>query len=150
MLETGDLVLLAHSGQPGKVALVAEHIVDVAQQPQATPIFVLADAFGDRCPVRTTELAPDTLLDVDGVLVPVAALVNGISVLRFGAVQSARYVALETEDHGIVTVNGLGVATFLASDRACRPVADARGISRARAVVDARVGLFSDADRARR
>ncbi len=123
---------------------MTEIVVDLVRHPEAAPVLILEGALAEHSPARTAELAPDTLLDFRDALIPARALVNGVSVVRLGAVGRVRYLQLETSEHEINVVDGMRVASLLTSTAPCRPVGNAAAEARAWSQVSQRTGILHE------
>lgn len=123
---------------------MTEIVVDLVRHPEAAPVLILEGALAEHSPARTAELAPDTLLDFRDALIPARALVNGVSVLRLGAVGQVRYLQLETSEHEINVVDGVRVASLLTSTAPCRRVCNAVAEARAWSQVSQRTGILHE------
>lgn len=142
----GDVVMLMCRPRPAKILRVTEMVVDLARHSEAAPVMIMEGAIADGSPARTCEVAPDTLLEFRDVLIPAHALVNGVSVVRVAATGRVRYLQLETAEHEIAVVDGLRVASLLASTAPCRPIGSTLAIARAWTQVSQRVGHMQESD----
>ena len=79
---------------------------------KADPVRVLAGAFGTGLPARDLVLSPEHALFLDAHLVPVRALVDGVSVIR-EAWESVTYHHVELERHGVLLAEGLPAESYL-------------------------------------
>jgi len=105
--------------QPGArvVSLLHRKLLPVAwigfrRVRNAWPVRVAAGAFGPGQPRRALRLSPDHAVFVDGVLVPVRYLVNGVSIVQehYGMVT---YYHVELAEHGVLLAEGLPAESYL-------------------------------------
>lgn len=76
------------------------------------PIRVAADAFGPDIPMRDLFLSPDHAVFLDGVLIPIRHLVNGITIIQ----QPRQYVTywhVELPVHEVIYAEGLATESYL-------------------------------------
>jgi hypothetical protein len=78
----------------------------------ASPVRILAHAFGTGRPARDLWLSPDHAVFVNGALIPIPHLVNGTTI-RPGAVDQVAYYHIELAGHDIVFAEGLAVESYL-------------------------------------
>lgn len=119
----GDSLKLARGGAAA-VVWVGRRLVDCRQHPQphtVRPVRVRAGAFADGVPARDLLLSPDHAVFFEGVLIPVALLINGGSVVQ-EAFESVEYFHVELPLHDAVLAEGLAVESFL--DGAARDAFD--------------------------
>jgi len=74
--------------------------------PDAAPVLIRREALMKGAPIRDTAVAPSAMLVLDGVTVPVAALVNGRSILREAAGPVGLYHAVYLAEPGQLIVDG--------------------------------------------
>ncbi len=77
------------------------------------PVRVVAGAFAAGVPHRDLLLSPDHAVFVDGVLMQVQSLVNGVSIRREAAAGRVRYFHVELERHAILLAEGLPAESYL-------------------------------------
>lgn len=116
-LRIGDMVLTASGRQRpvrwiGRRAYAAE---TVAAQPQLRPVRIAAGALGHGLPRRDLYLSPLHALLLDGVLVPAAALVNGVGITR-AAPAAVSYVHVELDSGDVILAEGAASETFVDCD----------------------------------
>ncbi len=87
----------------------------VRAQSQLRPVRVAAGALGDGSPRRDLYLSPLHALLLDGVLVPAAALVNGVTITR-APVAAVSYVHIELDSADIILAEGAATETFVDCD----------------------------------
>ena len=114
-LAAGDLVTTT-DGQHRAVRWVGHRAVATrfADKLKAMPVRIKAGALGDSLPVRDLMVSPCHALLVDGVLIQAAALVNGTSIVRVGAMpETFTYYHIELADHSLVLAEGVAAETFV-------------------------------------
>jgi len=109
-VEVGDRILTVEGGY-GSVRHVGRREIDCARHSKPKrvwPIRVLANAIAPGTPARDLYLSPDHAVYLDGILVPIKRLANGVSVrqIHTGRVE---YYFLELDNHDILLANGLPV-----------------------------------------
>lgn len=93
------------------------------------PVLFMAGSLGDNLPVRELRVSPQHAMLVDGVMVPAAALVNGVSIVRDTVVADVEYFHIETAGHDVVFAEGAPAETFIdANSRAMFDNADEYGL----------------------
>jgi hypothetical protein len=117
-LRVGDTVVCLEAGQRvlRPVRWIGQRHVDLTAHPQpdqAAPIRVRRDAFAEAMPHRDLVLSPDHCLFVDGALIPVRLLVNGMTVLQDRQAQSVQYWHVELDRHGVLLAEGLPAESYL-------------------------------------
>src|SRR5271165_1638577 len=80
------------------------------------PIVVRAGALASEIPVRDLWLSPGHALLLDGVLVPVEHLVNGLTILQAGPVDEVEYFHLEFEAHELILAEGAPAESYVECD----------------------------------
>jgi collagen type I alpha len=113
-LRVGDRVqVLDGSSQP--VIWLGHRTVDCARHPQPRkvwPVRVAAGAFGPDQPRRDLLLSPDHALLVDGVLIPVKYLLNGVTIAQVPVLE-VTYHHVELARHAILLAEGLPAESYL-------------------------------------
>jgi autotransporter passenger strand-loop-strand repeat protein len=113
-LAPGDLVH-AQNGRLAPVRWVGRRDVDCRRHPwpeRVMPVRIAVDAFGRGQPRRPLLLSPDHAVFVDGVLVPVRYLVNGMTVAQVPVARIA-YLHVELDRHDVILAEGLPAESFL-------------------------------------
>jgi hypothetical protein len=111
----GDRVPCQLSGRTRRVRWVGRRTVDVAAHPRpwdVAPVRVRAHAFAPGQPRRDLLLSPDHAVLVDGALIPVRYLVNGVTVAREPA-DSVTYLHIELDTHDVLLAEGMPCESFL-------------------------------------
>lgn len=114
-LAQGDIAILV-DGRTAPVIFVGHRRLDLTQHPRlhtVRPIRVLAGALADGIPQRDLLLSPDHALHLNGVLVPVKDLVDGVFIKQDSSFRSVRYFHVELENHGIIFAEGAAAESFL-------------------------------------
>ncbi|MGI4794583.1 MAG: Hint domain-containing protein [Janthinobacterium lividum] len=113
-LRVGDQVCTASGGlQP--VRWLGHRRVDCRRHPtpeQVRPVRVRAHSFGEGLPARDLVLSPEHALFLDGHLVPVHALVDGVSVVQ-EAWERVTYHHVELDRHDVLLAEGLAAESYL-------------------------------------
>ncbi len=113
-LEVGDLVVNPW-GETLPIVWLGHRRVDCRRHrapADVLPVLVRTDAFAAGQPLRDLVLSPDHAVFVDGDLIPVRYLVNGISVVRL-EVAEVEYWHVELERHDVLLAEGLPVESYL-------------------------------------
>ncbi|MFC0411039.1 Hint domain-containing protein [Roseomonas elaeocarpi] len=113
-LREGDLVV-THDGALRPVTWIGHRRVDPARMPRpedACPTRIRAHAFGEGLPHRDLRLSPNHSVFVDGALVPIRHLVNGVTILREPALP-VTYYHVELPEHAILLAEGLPAESYL-------------------------------------
>lgn len=117
-LQIGDLVAtLDGSAQP--VKWIGHRTYEAAfggAEPFVRPVLFRAGALGPNLPARDLRVSPQHAMLVDGVLVPAAALVNDVSIVRDTVVADVAYFHIELANHEIVFAEGAPAETFVDHD----------------------------------
>jgi autotransporter passenger strand-loop-strand repeat protein len=115
-LSEGDLVRTA-AGAARPVVWIGHRTIDCARHPaprMVWPVRVAKGAFADAQPCRDLYLSPDHAVFVDGLLVPIRQLLNGVSIAQI-AVDTVAYFHVELETHDVLLAEGLPAETYLDS-----------------------------------
>ncbi|WP_174502692.1 Hint domain-containing protein [Acidiphilium sp. C61] len=76
------------------------------------PVLIEKDAFGSGQPCRDLYLSPDHAIWIDGYLIEIKKLINGLSI-RQVSVPSVTYHHIELENHDVILAEMLPVETYL-------------------------------------
>jgi hypothetical protein len=76
------------------------------------PVRVSAGAFGERQPSRDLWLSPGHCVAVDGALIPIRFLINGLSVAQVET-EKVEYWHVELDEHDVVIAEGLPAESYL-------------------------------------
>lgn len=113
-LREGDLVLTG-SGAAVPIIWIGQRDVDLRRHPapeRVCPVRIAAHAFGPGLPARDLILSPDHAIFIDGALIPVAHLIDGVSIVQERP-DRAHYFHVELPRHDIVLAEGLATESFL-------------------------------------
>ena len=105
-LRAGDVAIMA-TGGTAPIAWVGHRRVC-----NADPVRVVAGAFGPGLPARDLVLSPEHALFLDGHLIPVHVLVDGVSVVQ-EAWERVTYHHVELNRHGVLLAEGLPAESYL-------------------------------------
>ena len=110
----GDPVVTAF-GQTRPVRWLGWRTLDLAGATghEAWPVLIAPHAFGPGRPARALRLSPNHCLFLEGVLIPVTALVNGVTITRERGAKAASYYHLELDRHDILLADGLACESYL-------------------------------------
>jgi hypothetical protein len=118
-LRVGDAVL-TYTGLRRQVKWIGQrayNLATLAGNPHLRPVLFHAGSLGPGLPRVDLRLAPMHMLLVDddagaAALVPAAALVNGVSILREPVSRPVAYLHVELNSHDILLAEGAAVETF--------------------------------------
>ncbi len=114
-LRDGDLVL-THSGKARPVVWIGHTQLDFRRHPRpetVRPIRIAPHTFGRGLPARPLVLSPGHALFLDGVLVDVEKLINGVTIAQDRAVVSATYFHVELDEHDVLIAEGMPAESYL-------------------------------------
>ncbi|ARW09793.1 hypothetical protein NBRC3299_0494 [Acetobacter pasteurianus NBRC 3299] len=77
------------------------------------PVRILKDAIADGVPFKDMLITPEHCLFLEGCFVPARMLVNGQSIFYDQSFTSYDYYHVETEDHAIITADGVLTESYL-------------------------------------
>ena len=113
-LRIGDLAVTADGGlRP--IVWIGHRRLDVLRHPDplaVRPVRVSANAFGDGLPHRDLWLSPGHNVAWEGALMPISALINGVSVAQLER-DHVEYWHVELDRHDIVVAEGLPAESYL-------------------------------------
>jgi hypothetical protein len=113
-LREGDTVVTA-SGEAQPVIWIGHRRVAPRRHPRPRdmqPVRIRASAFADCIPARDVRLSPDHAVLINGWLIPVRLLVNGVSVVHED-VAAVTYWHVELPRHDVLLAEGLPCESFL-------------------------------------
>jgi hypothetical protein len=113
-LRIGAHAVLA-DGETAPVIWIGHRDVDFANEPdprEGRPVRVRADAFGPGSPLCDLYLSPDHAVFVDGVLIPVKYLIDGIAIAPAPR-DSVTWWHVELSRHAVLLAEGLPCESFL-------------------------------------
>ena len=105
-LQAGDTAILA-AGGTAPIVWIGHR-----RARRADPVRVVTGAFGPGLPARDLVLSPEHALFLDDHLVPVQALVDGVSVIR-EAWERVTYHHVELDRHGVLLAKGVPAESYL-------------------------------------
>jgi len=114
-LQGGDLVTTL-DGSAKKVKWIGHRSYEAefgAGEAFVRPVLIRAGALGNGLPTRDLKVSPQHAMLIDGVMVPAAALVNGVSILRDETVTDVTYFHIEMEGHEAIFAEGAASETFV-------------------------------------
>jgi hypothetical protein len=85
----------------------------IAAGAQLCPVLIRKDALAPGKPDRDLYVSPMHSLFIDEVLIPAAALINGVTVLRHDRSAPVEYIHIELADHDVVLAEGQPAETFI-------------------------------------
>jgi phospholipase/lecithinase/hemolysin len=113
-LRVGDRVASAFGGVV-PVIWIGHRRLDCRRHPRAHeiwPVRIAAHALGTGRPCRDLWLSPDHAVHVDGVLIPIRTLINGVTVVQ-EPIDSVTYFHLELPQHDVIFAAGLPAESYL-------------------------------------
>ena len=114
-LAIGQTVLTA-SGAAMPVRWIGYRRLDVTRHPDPVlvrPIRIAPDAIAPGMPARDVVLSPDHALALDGWLIPVRLLANGMTIREDESCQAVTYYHVELDRHDVLLSDGLAVESYL-------------------------------------
>ena len=113
-LREGDLVLTAR-GRLAPVRWLGHRRTALRHHPRphdVMPVRVRAGTFGEALPARDLVLSPDHAVFLDGRLVPIRYLINGVSIVQETR-EAIVYWHLELDRHDVILAEGMACETYL-------------------------------------
>jgi hypothetical protein len=113
-LREGDLALTA-SGAARPIRRIGHRRLDLSRHPrpaEVRPVRVARGAFDDGLPLRDLWLSPGHNIAWDGALIPISALLNGVSVAQV-ARDRVEYWHVELNAHDVILAEGLPAESYL-------------------------------------
>ena len=117
-LRAGDLVRVL-DGSARAVKWVGHRTYEAefgASEAFVRPVVIRAGALGRGLPTRDLRVSPQHGMLIDGAMVPAAALVNGVSILRDETPGDVTYFHVELEGHEAIFAEGAASETFVDHD----------------------------------
>lgn len=117
-LRIGDLVRVL-DGSTRAVKWVGHRTYEAefgASEAFVRPVVIRAGALGRGLPTRDLRVSPQHGMLIDGAMVPAAALVNGVSILRDETPGDVTYFHVELEGHEAIFAEGAASETFVDHD----------------------------------
>ncbi len=114
-LQIGDLVTTA-SGESKPVKWIGRRSYSadtVAEFSNLRPVLIRKNALAPGLPQRDLMVSPMHALYIDGVFIPAAVLVNGVSILRREMAGAADYIHIELDAHDVIFAEGAPAETFV-------------------------------------
>ncbi len=113
-LAVGDTIR-AHFAGAARVAWIGHRRVDCRRHPkpkEVWPIRIAADAFASGQPHSDLWLSADHAVFVDGTLIPVRRLINGMTIVQ-APQDHITYWHVELEQHDVILAEGLACESYL-------------------------------------
>ena len=113
-LRAGDLVW-TQAGRLAPVRWLGHRRIDCRRHPrpgQVLPVRIAADAFAPGVPARPLLLSPDHAVFLEGVLIPVRALLNGGSIAQLDEAEIC-YWHVQLDRHDILLAEGVPAESYL-------------------------------------
>jgi len=117
-LQAGDLVITL-DGTAKPVKWIGHRSYEAefgATEAFVRPVVFKAGSLGAGLPVRDLKVSPQHAMLIDGVMVPAAALVNGVSIVRDESRSDVTYFHIEMDGHEAVFAEGAASETFVDHD----------------------------------
>jgi len=114
-LAVGDEAMTLVGGRFARITWIGKRVLDtaLARTPaDVWPLRVRAGAFGEGMPARDLYLSPDHSVHVNGTLIPVRYLENGITVAR-APMRHVAYYHVELERHDVLVAEGMAAESYL-------------------------------------
>lgn len=83
---------------------------------EVLPIRIRRAALGDDVPARDLWVSPEHAMFINGMLIPAALLVNGVSIVQEESVDELTYFHLEFDAHTIIYAEGAPTESFVDDD----------------------------------
>ncbi|UFN47300.1 Hint domain-containing protein [Roseomonas sp. OT10] len=117
-IEPGDILPTVSGLRAGygRVRWVGWRQVDLQRHPQpekVQPVRVRAGALGENQPVRDLLLSPDHALWLEGALIPVKLLIDGVGVVQESGWPRVTYFHVELEAHDAILAEGVPAESYL-------------------------------------
>jgi len=114
-LQIGDLVTTS-DGTAKAIKWIGHRTYEAefgAAEAFVRPVLFRAGSLGGGLPARDLRVSPQHGMLIDGVMVPAAALVNGVSIVRDATVQDTQYFHIELEGREAILSEGVPSETFI-------------------------------------
>ncbi len=114
-LRIGDLVSTLSAG-PRRVRWIGSRSYAgrfAAGNPDVLPVRFRAGALGPETPRRDLLVSPRHAMLIDGMLIPAATLINGLSILQDEAPAQVDYLHLELDSHDVILAEGAPSESFV-------------------------------------
>lgn len=114
-LQAGDLVTTL-DGSAKKVKWIGHRTYEAefgASEAFVRPVLFRAGSLGGGLPTRDLRVSPQHGMLIDGAMVPAAALVNGVSIVRDTTVADVSYFHVEMDGHEAIFAEGAASETFV-------------------------------------
>ncbi len=117
-LRIGDLVSTLSAG-PRRVRWIGTRSYAgrfAASNPDVLPVRFRAGALGTDTPRRDLLVSPRHAMLIDGMLIPAATLINGVSILQDDVPAQVDYLHLELDSHDVILAEGAPSESFVDDD----------------------------------
>jgi hypothetical protein len=106
--------VITTNGQRRPVRWIGWRTLDLGPDAARTarPVLISPHAFGPGRPHKMLRLSPSHCIHINGVLIPVALLVNNATIRHETAAQAATYFHIELDRHDIVLAEGLACESY--------------------------------------
>jgi hypothetical protein len=111
-----DNFVISPTGSVSKIIWLGSFGIDLKASPDRehlSPIRIRRDALQDGAPRRDLLLSRHHGLFMDGVIIPVGLLVNGLSIVRDDTIDAITYWHIELPQHGFVLAEGAPAESYL-------------------------------------
>jgi autotransporter passenger strand-loop-strand repeat protein len=108
--------LITHAGLPRRLIWIGQRSYTaplLADHREVLPVRIRPGALGDGIPRRDLLVSPLHALYLENVLVPAAALINGVSIAQVETMERVDYFHLELETHDILLAEGAPAESFI-------------------------------------
>jgi hypothetical protein len=118
--------VLTIKGEAKPVKWIGRRQFERASDPGAAPVKISRFAINGKAPTADLYVSPAHAIYIDGILIPAANLVNGITVCANAKpeMETITYYHVEFDTHEVILAEGLAVESFLGGNRSAFENAD--------------------------